>query len=205
MGLTSLNKLQILIYNTLRGCVSCHMCNTRVKSFHAGMAAWNRLSWLFRLQEKVGRIWLPIKCNSGWSWPTVDLFSLSCSAVNCVFKSSFIVYSGTYLQRNRNGPIFLFSLQAGSDYTGIWSLDYTKCMMFPLKTGFRCAWLPFKTGFIVVSSCLEPLARATTCSSQWLQRAWSRHLYRIWGNYVYVRHFSLPAVERTEDSQSLRP
>jgi hypothetical protein len=171
--LTSLNKLQIIIYNTVRCCVSCHTCNTHVKSFPAGIAAWTRLSWLFRLQEKVGRILLPIKCNFGWSWPTVDLFNLSCSAVNCVFNSNLIVYSGTYLQRNRKGPNFLFSLQRGFDYTGIWSSDYTNCTTFPLKTGFQYARLPFKTGFIVVSSCLEPLARATVCSSLWLQ---SRHL-----------------------------
>jgi hypothetical protein len=160
----------------VRGYVSCHMCNTHVKSFAAGIAAWNGLSWLFRLQEKVGRIWLPIKCNSGWSWPTVDLFNLSCSAVNCVFKSSFILYGGTNLQRNRKGPNFLFSLQAGSDYTGIWSLDYTNRITFPLKTDFRYTRLPFKTGFVVVSSCLEPLARANVCSLVWLQRASSLYL-----------------------------
>lgn len=131
--LMSLNKLQIIIYNTLRRCESCHACNAHVKSFAAGIAARNRL---FRLQDTVGRIWLSIKCNPDWCWPTVDLFNSSCSAVNCVFNSNLILYSGTYLQRNRKGPFF-FIFTAGR-FRLHWYLKFGlyELYNFPAKDNF---------------------------------------------------------------------
>jgi len=88
------------------------------------------------------------------------------------------------IQRNRKGPSFFIFSAGRFRLHWYWSSDCTNCITFPLKTGFRYAQLPFKTSFIVVSSCLGPLVRAIVCSPLWLQCASSRHLSTLVSNLV---------------------
>jgi hypothetical protein len=85
--------------------------------------------------------------NGNTMGQSISHLQTSNTAYDLVMK--LILYSESWMQQNCGGVSRKFHLIQVLSVLIIRIPDYSECKIFPLKTGFRLAQVPFMTGFNV--------------------------------------------------------